>query len=93
MYIGPRSPALVDVWMIVNIFACEKIEKTCAGRIELDHRISYTLRGSRFLVAVTRKAAFAIWWQSCTVSAPATGFAGLAVREQDDYGVVDLKII
>ena len=63
MYIGPRSPALVDVWMIVNIFACEKIEKTCAGRIELDHRISYTLRGSRFLVAVTRKAAFAIWWQ------------------------------
>ena len=36
MYIGPRSPALVDVWMIVNIFACEKIEKTCAGRIELD---------------------------------------------------------
>ena len=31
MYIGPRSPALVDVWMIVNIYACEKIEKTCAG--------------------------------------------------------------
>ena len=28
-----------------------------------------------------------------TVSAPATGFAGLAVREQDGYGVVDLKII
>ena len=28
-----------------------------------------------------------------TVSAPATGFAGLAVREQDGYGVVDLKIV
>ena len=28
-----------------------------------------------------------------TVSAPATGFAGLAVREQDGYGVVDLKVV